>query len=285
MTRRPSEPTNQDLVDLHTHTVFSDGLSTPEQLVAAAAHLGLIAVAITDHDAVGAIDRADAAGRKAGVEVVPGVEMSCYANGVDVHMLGYYIDHHSEELLEFLATVQVRRTERAERMVGKLNELGLPVTMDRVRELAHGAAIGRPHVAQALVDTGRVANLQEAFDRYIGYDGPAYFPKMQLPPRQGIDFIHQHRGLAVIAHPANYHNDGAVYSCIAAGADGIEVWHPDHGPRHIDHYSEVAQKNGLLMTGGSDCHGGRKQDRGTLGQVAVPYRFLQAMKHRAGRTR
>ncbi len=273
------------MVDLHTHTIFSDGLATPEQLVAEAAQLGLRAVAITDHDAVGAIDRAIVAGRKAGVEVVPGVEMSCYTNGVDVHVLGYYVEYHSEELLEFLASVQARRIERAERMVGKLNELGLPVTMARVRELARGAAIGRPHVAQALVDTGRVANLQAAFDRYIGYDGPAYFPKMQLPPKQGIEFIHRHQGLAVIAHPANYHNDGAVYSCIAAGADGIEVWHPDHEPRHVDHYSEVAQKNGLLMTGGSDCHDGRKEGRATVGQVAVPYRYLAALKNRAGRTR
>ena len=268
------------LVDLHTHTTFSDGLSTPEQLVADAAELGLTAVAVTDHDAVGGIDRATDAGRKAGIEVVPGVEMSCTTNGVDVHMLGYFVDHHNAGLLEFLDLVQARRTERAEKMVAKLNELDVPVKMARVRELARGAAIGRPHVAQALVDTGKVANIQEAFDRYIGYDGPAYFPKMQLTPREGIDFIHQHGGLAVIAHPANYHNDGAVYSCIEAGADGIEVWHPDHGPRHVDHYTEVATKNGLLLTGGSDCHGGRKQGRITLGQVAIPYKHLQAMKNK-----
>ncbi|MEO0078456.1 MAG: PHP domain-containing protein [candidate division WOR-3 bacterium] len=268
------------LVDLHTHTVFSDGLSTPEQVVADAAELGLAAVAITDHDSVGGIDRALAAGRLAGVEVVPGVEMSCTTNGVDVHILGYFVDHHDEGLLQFLARIQTSRTERAERMVRKLNELDIPIRMARVRELARGAAIGRPHVAQALVETGRVASVQEAFDRYIGYDGPAYFPKMQLTPKQGISFIHEHHGLAVIAHPANYHNDAAVYSCIAAGADGIEVEHPDHEQRHVDHYVEVAQKNGLLMTGGSDCHGGRKQGKVTLGQVTVPYKYLQAMKNR-----
>jgi hypothetical protein len=268
------------LIDLHTHTVFSDGLATPERLLADAAALGLAAVAVTDHDSVDGIDRALDAGRKVGVEVVPGVEMSCTTNGTDIHVLGYFVDHHAETLLGFLTTVRARRAERAERMVKKLNELGLPVTMRRVQELARGAAVGRPHVAQAMVDTGKVANVQEAFDRYIGYDGPAYFPKMQLSPRQGIDFIHQYRGLAVIAHPANYHNDGAVYSCIEAGVDGIEVWHPDHEQRNIDHYAEVAQKNGLLMTGGSDCHGGRKQGRVTLGQVAVPYKYLQAMKSR-----
>jgi predicted metal-dependent phosphoesterase TrpH len=267
------------LVDLHAHTIFSDGLFTPEVLVGEAARLRLTALAVTDHDAVGGIDRAGAAGRKLQVEVVPGVEMSCNTKGVDVHILAYYIDYQQPAVQEFFETVRQKRAERAERMVKKLNDLGVTISLDQVRALAQDAATGRPHVAQALVEAGAVRTIDEAFQRYIGYDGPAYFPKMQLTPKEAMDFIHRHGGVAVIAHPGTYHNDGAVYSAISAGADGIEVWHPDHASRNVDHYREVATKNGLLMTGGSDCHGGRKQGKVFLGSIAVPYSCLQAVKN------
>lgn len=257
---------------------------TPEELVTEAKNLGLVAVGVTDHDTVGGIDRAMAAGKKLGVEVVPGVEMSCSTNGLDVHVLGYYIDYHDANLLEFLSVIQQKREERAERMVNKLVELGIDVKMARVRELALGAAIGRPHVAQVLLEAKAVRTADEAFSRYIGHDGPAYFPKMVLSPKEAVDFIHRHGGVAVVAHPGNYHQDAALYSVIEAGADGVEVWHPDHSQRNVDHYREVAQKNRLIMTGGSDCHGGRKEGKVFLGMVAIPYKYLAAMKRRqAGR--
>jgi predicted metal-dependent phosphoesterase TrpH len=279
MSHRLADEPASGVVDLHVHTVFSDGLFTPEELVAEAARLKLTAVAITDHDAVGGIDRAVAAGRQLQLEVVPGAELSCNTNGVDVHVLAYYIDHTQPAALEFFETVRQKRAERAEKMVTKLNELGVDLSLERVRALAQGAATGRPHVAQALVEAGAVRTVEEAFQRYIGYDGPAYFPKMQLAPSAAMDFIHRHGGVAVVAHPGTYHNDGAVYAAIAAGADGIEVWHPDHAPRNVDHYREIATKNGLVMTGGSDCHGGRKLGKIYLGSVTVPYSCLQAVKN------
>jgi predicted metal-dependent phosphoesterase TrpH len=268
------------LVDLHTHTNFSDGLFSPEELVAEAVSIGLGAIAVTDHDSMGGVERAIAAGRKARLEVVPGVEMSCTHSGVDVHMLGYYVDHNESAAAEFFGLLRLKRAERAELMVKKLNELGVKVSYERVRELAGGGAIGRPHVAQAVFETGVVPNVDTAFARFIGYDGPAYVPKMQLSPAEAVDFIHRHGGLAVVAHPGNCGNDNAVYAAIEAGVDGLEIWHPDHSKQHVDHYTEMARKNRLLMTGGSDCHGGRKLGRVYLGQVMVPYKYLQAMKNR-----
>lgn len=276
---RQSSVVDAGAVDLHAHTVFSDGLFTPEELVAEAARLKLTAVAITDHDAVGGIDRAVAAGRQLQIEVVPGVEMSCNTKGVDVHVLAYYIDYQQPAVQEFFEMVRQKRAERAEKMVTKMKEMGVDISFDRVRAVAQDAATGRPHVAQALVAAGAVRTIDEAFQRYIGYDAPAYFPKMQLSPKEAMSFIHRHGGIAVVAHPGTYHNDGALYSAISAGADGIEVWHPDHASRNVDHYREVATKNGLLMTGGSDCHGGRKLGKVFLGSITVPYSCLQAVKN------
>ncbi|MGQ9707963.1 MAG: PHP domain-containing protein [bacterium] len=285
--RRPPDDTRNNqtgaVVDLHLHTVFSDGLFTPEAVVIEARRLGLSAIAITDHDSVDGIDRARTQGKKNGVEVVPGVEMSCNVNGTDVHILGYYLDYHSETVLDFFARVRASRLKRAEQMVNKLNEMGLPVSLARVKELAGAGAIGRPHLAQALVEAGGVSSIGEAFERYIGYDGPAYFPKLRLTPLAAIEFIHRAGGLAVIAHPATYGNDGLIYTVIAAGVDGIEVWHPEHNRRQTDIYLEMAEKNRLLVTGGSDCHGGRKFGRIYLGEIRLPYRYLMALKQRSRR--
>lgn len=268
------------LVDLHTHTTFSDGLFTPEELVTAAANLGLGAIAVTDHDSMAGVERALDAGRSRRLEVVPGVEMSCTVFGIDLHMLGYYVDWRAAEVGDFFALLRDRRSERAEAMVQKLAALGIQVSFRRVCELARGGAVGRPHLAQAMLEAGVVPNIETAFSRYIGYDGPAYVPKFQLSPKQAIDFIHRHGGLAVVAHPGNCGNDDVVYAAIAAGVDGLEVWHPDHTAHQSDHYAEIARKNRLLLTGGSDCHGGRKLGKVYLGQVMVPYRYLQGLKNR-----
>ncbi|MGC8798254.1 MAG: PHP domain-containing protein [candidate division WOR-3 bacterium] len=282
MSRRRDEA----VVDLHIHTVFSDGLFTPEQVVIRAQQLGFTAVAITDHDSVDGIERARQQGRRCGVEVVPGAEFSCNVNGADVHILGYCFDYQNPKIQRFFNEVREFRLARAGRMVAKLNELSAgrwQVSLERVKEIAGAGAVGRPHIAQALVEAGGVASMSEAFEKYIGYDGPAYFPKMRLSPGEVIELIHRTGGVAVVAHPATYGNDGLVYLVIAAGIDGIEVWHPEHNQRAVDHYLEMAQKNGLLVTGGSDCHGGRKFGQVYLGEVRLPYQHLMALKRRAKR--
>lgn len=270
-------------VDLHIHTVFSDGLFTPEEVVERAKGFGLTAIAITDHDSVDGVERAKVMGKELRVEVVPGVEMSCNINGTDVHILGYYFDYQNEVVQQFFARVRQSRLERAEKMVNRLAELGVRVSLARVKELAGAGAVGRPHLAQAMVEARVVTSISEAFVRYIGYDGPAYFPKMRLTPLEVTRFIQENRGVAVVAHPGTYGNDDLLYTVLTAGIDGIEVWHPEHNQRMVKHYLEMAEKNRLLVTGGSDCHGGFKFGKVYLGDVRLPYRYLAALKHRAKR--
>jgi predicted metal-dependent phosphoesterase TrpH len=233
---------------------------------------------VTDHDSVAGIERAREAAATVGVEVVPGAEMSSNVEGTDVHILGYYLDHRDPEVLEMFDRLKEAREERARQMVEKMTELGMAVPMERVLHAARGGAVGRPHVAQAMVEAGVVPTQDLAFRRYIGYDGPAYVPKMKLSPSEAVSFIKGHGGVAVLAHPGIYRRESALYSSIAAGVDGIEVWHPDHNATDEEHLLEVAEKNGLLTTGGSDCHGGRKGGHIYLGEVAVPYKHLAAVK-------
>lgn len=249
--------------------------------MARAKELGLAAVAVTDHDSIEGIERAQSCGRDMGVEIVPGVEMSCSVAGVDLHLLGYYLDFRSPDVQEFFSELRYRRSERAKTMVDKLRGLGVNISFEDVRVLACGAAIGRPHVAQALANVGAVKSSDEAFRRYIGYEGPAYAPKMKLEPVKAVEFIKRYGGVSVIAHPGTYHKDEVVYATIVAGADGIEVWHPDHSDRDVARYEEIAQKNGLFVTGGSDCHGGRKCGHIYLGEVTAPYECVERMKERS----
>lgn len=263
--------------DLHLHTSFSDGLLTPEAVVRKAKELGLAAIAISDHDAVGGIDPALRAAQLLDFEVVPAIEMSCTHERFDVHILGYYLDYHHPDLAAFLTKVQQKRLERAHEIVGKLNQQGLPLDVNRVLEIAQGGALGRPHIAQALLERGHVRTSDEAFVKFIGYHSPAYVPKMELSPAAAIDFIHRYGGIPVAAHPGTYDDDELLNDLIAAGLMGIEVYHPDHSAARAKHYLEVAQQNRLFVTGGSDCHGGRK-GRLFIGAVTVPYRYLAEMK-------
>ncbi len=265
-------------VDLHTHTTASDGRLEPRQLVELAHRIGLRAIAITDHDTVAGLEEGIAAGHEFGVEVIPGIELSTEDNGNDIHMLGYFIDHRNKDFIEILRYFQSIRLERARKIISKLKDLGVEITIDEVIEIAgNSASIGRPHIAQAILNRGYVSDIQEAFDKYIGADSPAYVPKYKLPTVEGTSFLYKAGGIPVIAHPGLSTTPDYVEFLARNGhIRGIEVWHPEHTPEQVMEYYRLAEKYGLIKTGGSDFHG--IPGKSKLGQVSVAYVSVAALK-------
>lgn len=249
-------------IDLHTHTDRSDGTFTPAELVRRAADLGLEVVGLTDHDTTDGLAEATTAGLELGVEVVPGVELSAELDRTSVHVLGYWVDQTEPAFREELARLRDDRFRRGELMVGKLQELGLPVSFERVREIAAGGNIVRPHIAQAMVEAGVVATEEEAFERWIADGGPAHVPKHALHPVDAVALIRRAGGLAVLAHPGMWGDqscvpDEVIEAMAAAGMAGLEVDHTDHDVEQRERYRRMAGRLGLIATGGSDCHGTR----------------------------
>lgn len=269
-------------IDLHTHTTASDGVLAPEALVAEAAAGGVGVLAVCDHDTTAGLDAALAAGLRLGVEVWPAVELSCDVETGEVHMLGYFIDHRVEWLQALLARLREGRARRAERMVERLAALGAPLDFGRVQALADGGAIGRPHVARALVEAGHVRTFNEAFDRFIGRQGPAYVERAKVTPAQSVEIIRAAGGLAVLAHPGWGAHDALVPALVAHGLDGIEVYYPDHSPAQVEQYLALAGRHGLLVTGGTDFHGGGLATRVAVGSQYVPDGVIGPMREAAG---
>jgi predicted metal-dependent phosphoesterase TrpH len=275
-------------IDLHTHTNRSDGTFTPTELVTLAAERSLDVVAVTDHDTTGGLEEATAAGASLGVEIVPGIELSAEYLSTSVHVLCYWPDVENADLREELRRLHDERFRRGELMVQKLQQLGLPISFERVREIARGGTIVRPHVAQAMVEAGIVATEEEAFDRYIADGGPAHVPKHALDPVDAVGLIRSARGICVLAHPGMWGDqtsvpDELIERMAAAGMAGLEVEHCDHTPEQREYYEALAERLGLIPTGGSDCHGTR-YDPVRLGSALTrPDRFAQLSSIAAGR--
>lgn len=263
----------KDYVDLHLHTNASDGLLSPTQVVEHATRIGLAAIAITDHDTVDGFKVASKIADSDVLEVIPGVELSCYYKGFDVHILGYLIDYENPEFVKKIESFRRERYERGEAMVAKLNELGINLSMETVKSIAGNSAVGRPHVADALVREEFVQTYDEAFARYLGYHAPAYIPKPVLTPEHGMDLIHLVRGLAVVAHPGTLKHDEFIPELVNFGLDGIEAYHSLHDRGAVLRYKTMAKKYGMVFTGGSDCHGPRK-GKILMGSQRVPYSCL-----------
>jgi predicted metal-dependent phosphoesterase TrpH len=248
-------------IDLHTHTVHSDGRFTPRQLIQLAAERRLDVVAVTDHDSTEGVAEAMEAGTELGIEVVPGIEFSAVRDGEGVHLLSYFADTTHAGLQAELKRLREDRLDRGMRMVARLRELGYPVSFERVREIAMGGNVVRPHVAQALVEAGVIPRVRDAFTpELIGDGGLAYVQKDALDPFEALDLIHDAGGVCVLAHPGTYREVSpvpvqAVERLAEAGLDGIEASHPEHDPEMEASNVELATRLGLIWTGSSDCHG------------------------------
>lgn len=266
----------EERVDLHVHTVFSDGDMTPEQIVVEGQKLGLAGIAITDHDDIGAIEVAIEAAGGSGFEVVSGVELSTSDGNSDLHILGYLIDFRDENLLKYLEVFREARLKRGIEMVERLRGMGVAIEVDSVLAIAGDGAVGRPHIAAALLKNGCVDTLEEAFRSYIGFDSPAYVPKYQLKPSDAFRLIGEAGGIGAIAHPGTSRRDDLITEFIACGMRAIEVYHPKHRESDIVRYRRLADKMGLVPTGGSDTHGVRDGHL-QLGCCTVPRSTIQKL--------
>jgi 3',5'-nucleoside bisphosphate phosphatase len=277
-------------IDLHIHTNYSDGTFTPREAVERAVGLRLDAIAVTDHDTTEGLAEALQAGEELGLAIVPGVEFSTIHRGEGVHILCYRMDPEHPGFQAELRRLQDDRYRRGERMVEKLQALGYPITFERVREIARGGNIVRPHVAQALVEAGVVTTAKEAFsDELIGSGGRAYVEKHALSPIDALALIHEAGGVCVLAHPGTFRETSPVPPDLIdelaeAGLDGIEALHPEHTAEAQAHYVGLAERLELFFTGSSDCHGTR-YDPVRMGMRSTPIDQFERLEARAGELR
>lgn len=273
------------LVDLHLHSTASDGVFPPAEVVRKAATRKLRYMALTDHDSVDGIAEALAEGEKhPGLTVIPGVEISTDIAAGDVHILGYFINWQDETLKRQLAGMRDSREERGLAMVEKLAELGMPLEWSRIKEIAGDAVIGRPHIAQAMVEKGYISYIGEAFEKYISRDGPAYAERIKLDPAGAVALIKAAGGLAVMAHPLTLPNaEEMIRELAAAGLTGIEVYYASYREYEIERLKRWAEKYGLVATGGTDYHGLDPTTETMIGGQHVPLSAVEGLLAHLGR--
>jgi predicted metal-dependent phosphoesterase TrpH len=268
------------VIDLHVHSTASDGACAPAEVVRRAAAAGLAVIALTDHDTLAGVAEAADAGRTLDVRVIAGCEFSVRARWGEMHLLGYFLPEAGEGVEQFLRDQRDMRHTRAERMVGKLEGLGVPVTLDEVLDQAGGGAVGRPHVARALVGRGHVPDVPAAFQRYIGWRRPAFVPK-DLPQVEDVTgLVAAVGGITSAAHLGERATRGNLDYLRALGVDAVEVWHPIHDDEMAARIDRLADETGLLRSGGTDWHGDASAEpsRAPLGSIRVPEPWLEGLE-------
>jgi 3',5'-nucleoside bisphosphate phosphatase len=265
--------------DLHLHTYFSDGTYSPEELVAQAQRHALCAVALTDHDTVEGCAPTARACAAVGIEFISGTELTAEQAGNEIHILGYGMDLENPRLLAEIAKFQTVRQDRIREMVARLNQLDVPLQAETVFALANCRAPGRPHVARALVEAGLCGSLDEAFERFLKKNRPAWVPKFKMSAKHAIALLHQAGAVAIMAHPGLNRCDEVIPAMVEAGLDGIECFHTKHSTPTVERYLEIAERFRLLVTGGSDCHGSSK-GKPVMGTVKLPYPYVEKLKAR-----
>jgi predicted metal-dependent phosphoesterase TrpH len=273
-------------VDLHLHTTASDGVLTPSEIVRYGKKRGLQAIAITDHDTIEGLEEGLSEGEKIGFEVIPGVEISAEYSPGSMHLLGYFLDIHHPLLIERLQYLQKARAERNPKIIENLNRLGIRVTLEEVVEASGGGQVGRPHFAEVLLKKGYVRSFQEAFDRFLKKGAQAYVDKVRFTPEEALHFIRRAGGVPVLAHPKTLGIQSSAledlfHHLMKEGLQGIEVFYPEHSAPEVAQFKAMAERNGLLMTGGTDYHGIENNglDIGIgRGEMKLPYSIVESLK-------
>lgn len=260
-------------VDLHTHSTASDGTLAPEGVIEAAERCGLTALALTDHDTIDGVPAAREAGERLGIRVIAGVELSAFQEDNEIHLLAMHVTHIAS-LETRLTGLRTGRYTRAQKIVEKLNTLGIPLTLDEVLLQSNGGAVGRPHVARALIARGFVHDFREAFTRYLGTAGTAFVARERLSIEDAISIAHEAGALAIWAHPSDGGRRERLEPLVAAGLDGLEVRHPSHSAEDVKRLQALADFFGLVPSGGSDWHGAPDGPR-RLGIMNVPAEWLE----------
>lgn len=267
-------------IDLHSHTKFSDGYFTPQELLEKVNEKNISVLSITDHDTIDAIPSAISLGEKLGITIVPGVELSSQDGERDLHILGYFIDIEDENFKKYLAIFKAERVKRAERIIAKLNVLGFPITINDVLAFSETSVVGRPHIADALVKLGIVKSFYEAFQKFLGNNSPAYEKKYYISPANAIRIIQEAGGIAIIAHPGALPEE-TISELIKANIDGFEVYHPSHSTQQMKYYEGITTNYFLYGTGGSDFHGGTRSDANNIGRFYTPLGTFESMMRKS----
>lgn len=276
-------------VDLHLHTTFSDGTLSPTELVQLCASRGLKVIAVTDHDSTEGISQALAAAREhTGLTVIPGIELSTDVPGSEIHLLGYFVQYQDAQFQSTLSELRRGRDQRARSIVEKLDALGVGVSWERVEELSGDGAIGRPHIAQAMVEKGYVKYPRDAFDEYLGRNGPAYVERTKLTPAMAVEMLAQNGALPVMAHPSYYTSEaGADQSAVLkevllelkqVGLVGVEVYYKDYSAEQVTRYAAIAEELELVPCGGSDYHAAGNPGEPEPGSVGPPMSTVDLLR-------
>jgi predicted metal-dependent phosphoesterase TrpH len=275
----PERIEERSLVDLHSHSICSDGTQTPAELVQEAKRRGLAFLSVTDHDTIEGLPEAKFEGERLGVTIIPGLELSAERNGHEAHILGYFIDEQNQDLLRDLAEFAALRPVRIERMVKKLRGLGINIELDRVREIAGPGTIGRPHVARALVELGKAEDVKDAFDQWIAPGRPGFVSRQKITAEQAIRSILRGGGLPVLAHPFSTKAVAATLDeLVPLGLVGLEVFYGEYKLEERETLRQIADQWQLIPTGGSDWHGPSARTGRELGGPFVPIESVERLQ-------
>lgn len=263
-------------VDLHLHTNASDGELSPEEIIKLCEKIGFDVISIADHDTMKGFKKVKTF--KLPFEIIPAVELSCRDGERDVHLLGYYVEDENTPLSDYLKKFREERIRRIYKIVEKLKKMGMWIEAEEVfKESKFSDSVGRPHIARVLVKKGYAEDVEDAFEKYIGYSKPAYVHKYKISLKEGIEIIRASKGIPVLAHPGQYYDLDYFLFLKTQGLKGIEVWHPDNHP-YVEELNEFAEKNSFLKTGGSDFHGFSHDSKKEIGKILIPYECVEKLK-------